>query len=208
LNNLLKEIAKNNIGYSLKIRVRADELDRELVSMMNDANVKIIQFGVENISQKILDNYKKNLSIKNIEKAFNLILNSNHLLANPLFMYNSVGETWGDFLANNQFIRDIGNNSKVITYISFTTPYPGTELFNGINSHGRLITKDLRFYNNKFPVFIPSEMLLNSLDDTLNRIVEEYKLTSKIVNVHHKTQSPISQVFFKHLNVKINGNRS
>jgi len=185
----------------MKVRVRADELDDELLAIMVDAGVEIIQFGVENISSDIRKSMYKNINNRQIDHAFNAILKRPKLFANPTYMLTYPGESWNDFETNAEFIKSAGANDSVITYVSFTTPYPGTKFYGEATNKGIILTKDLRFYTNKFPVYIPNTMLNVPVMEALNRLKQVYYDISYVVNKYNKTQFPISDDFFKAIDI-------
>ena len=119
-------IAAHNPGYRLKVRIRADELSDDLLKQMADSGVEVVQFGVESISLATRDLMHKHLGQKEIEGAFTAILKHPSLSANPLYMLAYPGENWDNLRNNIDFIVHAGTDRRVITYISFTTPYPGT----------------------------------------------------------------------------------
>ncbi|MGW1131889.1 B12-binding domain-containing radical SAM protein [Streptomyces griseoluteus] len=194
---LFSVISRVNPGYRLKVRARADELSAEMLSRMIDAGVEVVQFGVESIQLSTREYMHKRLEQQSIEKSFELILSTGELLANPLYMLAYPGETWDDLETNSNFIKSAGSDSRVITYISFTTPYPDTGFERSIRkSGGVVLTKNLKFYTNKFPVFIPASLLTMPLENALDRLVSEYNNISDHVNTSFPTQQRIPEEFF------------
>lgn len=201
-STLFEEIAHKNPGYRLKIRARADELSRDMISRMVDAGVEIVQFGVESIQISTRLSMHKRLEQKAIEDAFNLILSEPGLLANPLYMLAYPGETWSDCEVNASYIKTAGADKRVITYLSFTTPYPGTGFAKTLgSSNGVLLTRDLRYYTNKFPVFIPSTMLTDGPLPALNRLVACYNEITSSLNQSVRIHRPIPEEFFSDIRI-------
>jgi radical SAM superfamily enzyme YgiQ (UPF0313 family) len=63
--------------------------------------------------------------------------------------------------------------------INVLTPYPGTRVFDHMQSQGRLLTKDWRYYDHSCVVFRPSPMTpLQLLEGHQRTCMEFYKLSS------------------------------
>jgi anaerobic magnesium-protoporphyrin IX monomethyl ester cyclase len=194
---LFRLLAKRNPGVKFKVRSRADELDELLVDEMSAAGVEIVQFGVESISLSVRASMHKALDREAIDRAFELVLRTAALKANPLYMLGYIGETPDDLARNGCFIKEVGVDPRVITYVSFTTPYPDTG-FAGLcrKNNGCVVTHDLKYYTNKFPVFLPRTLCEDSNAAGLERLVATYDDIARAVNTSHHTQYPIAQGFF------------
>ena len=62
----------NNIRYKVAFRVNKNLVDREILSLAKKAGVRIIFYGVESGSPKMLKNMKKDITVEEIERAFRL----------------------------------------------------------------------------------------------------------------------------------------
>ncbi|MEU7923209.1 B12-binding domain-containing radical SAM protein [Micromonospora zamorensis] len=205
-SELFAELSRCNPGVRLKVRARADELSSELLRLMVDAGVEVVQFGVESIRLSTRTSMHKRLEQDAIERAFDLVLSNDGICANPLYMLAYPGEEWDDLDANCDFIARMGQDRRVITYISFTTPYPGTGFARSLGrSGGVLMTKDLKYYTNKFPVFIPGSMLDGGVEHALARLVATFDDVADCVNQSFPTQRRIPPEFFEELEVQTIG---
>ncbi|GAB3901171.1 radical SAM protein [Kibdelosporangium lantanae] len=200
---LFTELSNHNPGVRLKIRARADELTAEMIRIMVDAGVEVVQFGVESIQLSTRLSMHKRLEQESIQRAFDLVLSTDSLCANPLYMLAYPGETWEDLDANCAYIKERGADRRVITYISFTTPYPGTGFSRTIRRSGGgvVLTKDLKYYTNKFPVFIPASLLTMSVDQALNDLVARFNDVAECVNQSFPTQRRVPQEFFDEIKI-------
>lgn len=200
--DLFASMARHNPGYHLKVRARADELSGAMLDRMIDAGVEVVQFGVENIQLSTRTSMHKQLEQRAVEEAFDLVLSRPGILANPLYMLAYPGESWADCEANAAFIKRVGSDKRVLTYLSFTTPYPGTGFAKSIaKTGGVLLTKDLKYYTNKFPVFMPLSMLDDGIDAGIERLVACYDDIAATVNRSFSVQRPIPQEFFADIDV-------
>jgi radical SAM superfamily enzyme YgiQ (UPF0313 family) len=193
---LFRAVARANPGYRLKIRARADELSPLLLDTMVEAGVEVVQFGVESINLTTREFMHKQLGQQAICTAFEEILRRDGLVANPLYMLAYPGETWADLEANAAFIKAVGSNDRVISYLSFTTPYPGTGFDRSARTKGRVLTDELKFYTNKFPVFLPSSLLTEPAPEALQRLVAVYDDLASAINRYHPIHHPIPRAFF------------
>jgi anaerobic magnesium-protoporphyrin IX monomethyl ester cyclase len=196
-NDLFQAIARSNPGYRLKVRARADELSPAMISRMADAGVEVVQFGVESISQVTRERMHKRLDRHAIDRAFQLVLGASDMLANPLYMLAYPGETWAECEENVTFIKAMGADTRVLTYLSFTTPYPGTGFSKTLGpAKGMLLTSDLRYYTNKFPVYLPAS--LNSGDPiaSLQLLVNIYEDLCAFLNRYTAIHKPIPMQFY------------
>jgi hypothetical protein len=177
-----------------------------MMDQMVDAGVEVVQFGVENIQLSTRSSMHKRLEQRAIEEAFDLVLGRPGVLANPLYMLAYPGESWADCEANAAFIKAVGSDKRVLTYLSFTTPYPGTGFAKSIaKTGGVVLTKNLKYYTNKFPVFIPSSMLGDGIDAALQHLVDCYDDIAACVNRSFAVQRPIPQQFFADIDVTFVG---
>lgn len=200
--DLFAAISRQNPGYRLKVRARADELSKDMIARMVDAGVEVVQFGVESIRLTTRMSMHKRLEQAAIEDAFDLVLSVQGLAANPLYMFAYPGETWQDLAANADFIKKVGSDPRVITYLSFTTPYPGTGFARTLSkSGGVMLTKNLKYYTNKFPVFLPDSMLTGTVEESLERLVACYDDVADCVNQSFPTQRRIPREFFDDIEV-------
>jgi radical SAM superfamily enzyme YgiQ (UPF0313 family) len=203
---LFGDMARRNPGYRLKVRARADELSASMMDRMVDAGVEVVQFGVENIQLSTRSSMHKRLEQRAIEKAFDIVLGKPGVLANPLYMLAYPGESWADCEANAAFIKSAGSDKRVLTYLSFTTPYPGTGFAKSIAKvGGAVLTKKLKYYTNKFPVFIPASMFDDGVEAALKRLVDCYDDIATCVNRSFAVQRPIPRQFFADIDVTFVG---
>jgi radical SAM superfamily enzyme YgiQ (UPF0313 family) len=197
-SSLFDALARENPGYTLKVRARADELSPEMIARMVDAGVEVVQFGVESVSLSTRLSMHKRLDQKSVEGAFELLSRAPSLKANPLYMMAYPGETRADLAANTEFMKSMGSDSRTITYLSFTTPYPGTGFAEKlVPSKGHLLTRDRKYFTNKFPVFVPNSLIEEGVRETLDWLVSMYddvcRSLSEVWPIYH----PIPAEFFQ-----------
>lgn len=84
----------------------------------------MVMIGVESGDQKILDKYKKNISLKDVEKAIS-ICGKNHIYTMVYFILGLPGEDETSLQNTIKFIRNLPCD---FISISFAMPDIGTEL--------------------------------------------------------------------------------
>lgn len=136
------------IGWSCMLR--ADSIDKEILSEMRNAGCWQVCIGIESGSQKVLDSLKKCIKLEMIESAINL-LNKYKFNIIGFFMIGSPHETEHTIWETRRFIRKIRiDNIKV----NFFTPYPGISAYKEMRKFGDF-GEDWSKLNGAYPVFVP-----------------------------------------------------
>lgn len=127
---LCQAIIKEEIQVEWACLSRTDNLDEELLTWMKKAGCKRIYFGMESGSQRMLDIYKKNVNVEEAKVALQMCRTVGIETA-AFFMSGHPEEIEQDFQETLAFAKAANLN-----YASFNplTPYPGTGLFNELNS--------------------------------------------------------------------------
>lgn len=167
LKEFCHEVKKINITWRCLERVNS--ITNEKVRMMKAAGCRNIKIGVESGSQRILDRINKNITIKEIKNASN-ILKENGMEWSAFFMIGIPGETEDDIKKTQQLIKEISANSVTV---SIFTPYPGNQLI-------QIEKLDYKLYshhspNNNFTNEIPNDRFKQLVKDTLKLCNNNYK---------------------------------
>lgn len=107
-------------------------MTEELVREMRLAGCKDITFGVESGSQKILDYYRKGITVDDSIRAFELC-HKHGIRPSAYIMVGAPVETVEDLELTVKLLKRIKPYS---INLSVTTPAPGTELYNSTMSDG------------------------------------------------------------------------
>ena len=120
---------------------------------MTDAGCTFMALGIESGVQEIIDAYKKNITLEQVQKAIKIMNNSSIFHV----WYLIIGS--GDEYDQPKYIeKSIDFMKKVkfdILQISILTPFPGTGFYNKINSENRLLHKDWEKYDCTHCVYQP-----------------------------------------------------
>ena len=177
-------------GLQFKGKSRIDTIDEELLQVMSNAGLDTLQFGVENISQKALNSMRKGISGANIKRTLEMA--RSYCKINPIFLFGWIGETQDTLLENSRYIEEIGTKEKVIPYISFMTPHPGSHLFDDTGLE--ILTYDLNCYTHKLPVAVPKSFGRQGL----RMMVEQFNRLSSVTGTAH-LNPPIQEAYIQTL---------
>lgn len=140
-------VKKRKEGYEFNwcCQTRADTVDRKLLQKMHDAGCKLIHFGIESGSQRMIKIMNKGANLKRIEEGVKATM-SVGIEAACFFMFGLPTETKSERKETIEFAKKLNP-----TYASFhvAIPYTGTEFGNACS---------VRSYNGKkfFPLCDPS----------------------------------------------------
>ena len=119
-----------NIEIGVRNGIRADRVDKELLSLMKKAGCSRVCFAPESGSQKTLDNIiGKHLRLEEVEKAVREA-HSVGLYVTCFFVIGFPGETISDMHQTIDFARKLRKIGCDTVDINCATPYPGTSLYS------------------------------------------------------------------------------
>ncbi len=170
---LLSELAdllnKRNLRMPWSALSRIDTITEEKLKVAKTCGCWQIVYGIESGSQKILDLYKKGISIDQIKEAI-ILTKRQGFYTKGLFMWGNPLETDETIHQTQQLIYSLPLDD---ISIAFFTPFPGSDLWNDINSFGhfdnnwnKLTCYDL--------VFIPHGMSGTKLTDTQTKTLKKF----------------------------------
>lgn len=169
---------KKNFIWFAEGRVDMLSKNLHLISIMHDAGLYKLQIGVESGSQKILNNYRKGITLDQIEKVVdecskydNLIVHGNIILGNP-------GETIQIFEETLKFAKKLIDISKYKIDLSsgYLVPFVGTPIRNTPEEFGlEILFENFEFETIPFlnPICKPKDMSLDELYTLYNRFETE-----------------------------------
>lgn len=143
-------LIKNNYKVKWCCQTRADSVDFELLYKMKKAGCRLIHYGVETGSPRIMKLINKNITLEKIEQGINLTKKVGIQTA-CFFMFGLPSETREEMQQTIDFVKKLNP-----TYASFhiVIPYPGTKLHEMVKSN----------LNNLFPEAYIKEYSFNELN--------------------------------------------
>ncbi|MEA3492770.1 MAG: radical SAM protein [Candidatus Margulisiibacteriota bacterium] len=117
-------IIEKEYKFNWCCQTRADAIDRELLALMKSSGCKLIHFGIESGSQRVLDSTNKKISIQKIRLGIKLTKEAGIKTAG-FFMFGFPGETKQEMEQTIEFAKELD-----VDYASFhaVIPYPGTKI--------------------------------------------------------------------------------
>jgi radical SAM superfamily enzyme YgiQ (UPF0313 family) len=187
--NLLNRIIKSKnqgklTNITTKIKSRIDTIDDQLLSIMKDADIDMIQIGVETINIDRLSDLSKNLKEYNIEKKLESIL-MHGISLNPIFIFGYKGQSIENLKTDISFIKRICSKPNITTFLAFNTPHPGSHDWNNSSINGlNVLTGNLNYFNHKMLVSVPTS--LGKPSEAMNILKESYNETVEFIKMEHE----------------------
>jgi radical SAM superfamily enzyme YgiQ (UPF0313 family) len=150
--------------------------DKELLIMMKKAGCWRISFGLESGSQHILDFYRKNETLEQMERVISWTRKVG-IRSKGFFMM-------GNFLETEETLRKTINFAKKIKlddfHATFLTPLPGSEIYRIADEYGTF-DRDWRKMSMWYPVFIPKGLTREILEKFRKKAFLEFYLRPSII---------------------------
>jgi len=152
-------IKKSKINVKWECEVRANLCNYEILAIMKSAGCVKVNIGIESGNPEILKYIKKDITLKQINKAFSAIKKTG-LEVMAYFMIGFPVET----------VRQIKDSIKLMDRLqidhpcwSIVTPYPGTELYNEVLQSGLMpLQTDWSIFFHHSPLMVISKNINNS----------------------------------------------
>jgi anaerobic magnesium-protoporphyrin IX monomethyl ester cyclase len=138
IREICEEIIRRKLDIVWYARARVNTVDRDILSLMRKAGCKVISFGVESGSPKILERIKKRITIDQVRKTVKTCAELKYIVK-LFFIYSLPGETLEDIKATRDLMRELkfyGPNIHVLP--GFTFIYPGTAIESIAKEEGTL----------------------------------------------------------------------
>jgi len=174
-------------GYHKKVvwtcAARADQVDEELLRLMKEAGCKLVSYGIETGTQRLMDLIEKQETLEHIKVAVRSSKKSGLLVRGTLIL-GLPTESKEESQKTIEFAKEIGLD---FAKFSIATPYPGTVLFKLAQEQGLVDDKDWsRFssmagFTDYDPVFVPKGREPSELKDLQKQATREFYLRPKQV---------------------------
>jgi len=150
--------------------LRLDHIDAEIISGMGESGCRVVRFGIESGSQRVIDTIKKGISLSRLKKVITAF-KSKGIIPVCGFMIGHPTETPEDFKKTIKLAKHIIDLGGHVTF-SILTPYPGTYIYNNSEKLGlKILSRKWEEYTHLNPVIETEnfsrenlkEMLFNAL---------------------------------------------
>ena len=185
---LCDELQKLNITWSCQGRI--DQVDQDILMAMKEAGCIQVGYGVESVSQAILDNMNKKIKAENIIPVIKM---TKKVGIEPIiqYMYGYPGENDNTIAATVRFFKEIDH-----PFVGFsTTLIPGTRLYKeGIQK--RLIKDEEDYLLRLDSGYNVSGALVNMTDFSDEEFLRKKRLLMLKVTHNFYIKRPVEYVRF------------
>lgn len=177
-------------GLKWSCQGRIDRVDRETLEAMKDAGCEEIGYGVESVTQSILDRMNKRLKVEHVLPVIKM---TREIGIKPIiqYMFGYPGENDDTIDATVRFFKEIDHH-----FVGFsTTPIPGTELYRSCLEKG--IIRDEEDYLLRLDSgYNVSGMIINLTDFSDKDFVFKKRMLLLRIMHHHLKRKPLAYARF------------
>ncbi|MFH1379956.1 MAG: radical SAM protein [bacterium] len=172
-NELFDRFIKEKLNISWTAQVRADIVrDAEVLGKMFKAGCDRVFIGFESVDERVLKAYGKSQTRADIEKAIHKI-HAQGINIHGMFMFGEDNDTLESIDHTVDFA--ITNYIDTVQFMALT-PFPGTQIYEKINSEKRLLHTNWDYFNGMHVVHKPMK-------------ISPLELQEGLVNAHKKFYS-------------------
>ncbi len=130
-------LIEEDMGITWVASGRVNLVDHELLERMRAAGCRVILYGIESGSQKILDEMCKGVTVEQARQAV-LATWQAEILPIGYLMIGMFGETRQTVAETVRFCNETG----LVSGFSYATPFPGTDLYAKAEELGKIVEED------------------------------------------------------------------
>jgi radical SAM superfamily enzyme YgiQ (UPF0313 family) len=173
------EVLKRNIkiSWNCPSGIRIDTLSKPLLALMEESGCYSFGIGIESGSQKMLDLFRKNLTVKKIEEQ-TAMLRYTKIKATGFFLLGYPGETAEDIKETIRFAKKLPLYRA--QFNSFM-PLPGSEVYGALKEKGLLGDLEWRHFFVHDVTYISEELSRKKLGRLRRKAYLEFYLRPKIM---------------------------
>lgn len=170
------EIKKRGLSVPWSAMARADLMDEETLDALAASGFYAVKYGVESVSQAVLEGIKKNIDLK---KTRQMIYKTKErgIKVHLTFCLGLPGETKKTIQDMKSFVCELNPDS---CQFSYATPFPGTEYFRQVQERGELLSEKWSDYDGNAKCIVKTEELsacdLEEARKELERLFKDNKV--------------------------------
>ncbi len=167
---LCREIRKRNLGIPWAAMCRADAIDEEMLREMKDSGLIAVKYGIESVSQEIVNASGKRLDLKKAERAIELTRKLG-IRFHLTFTFGLPGETHETIKKTIEYAIEKDPDGL---QFSLATPFPGTVYHEQLKKAGNVVAGSWAEYDGSGKAVIRTDRL--STSDLERWHTEAYRL--------------------------------
>jgi len=176
--DLIKKSSLKGLQIRCSNGIRADKVDRDLLTLMKEVGFYRLGYGVECGNNRMLKVLKKGETIEQIEEAIKISCELDYVVE-LFFLLGSPTETWADIEDSFRLAQ------KYPVFAAFfynLIPFPNTELYHWIEKNAEFVIDPIEYLNRAShfvnqPAFVTPEL---SLADRKRAFEQGQKIERKI----------------------------
>lgn len=188
------EINRRNLKIKWGCDAHIRFIDKEIVEAIEKAGCFELSFGIESGVQKLLNNVRKGITLKQVEESIRLVKKHSSIKVGGLFILGLPGETYEDSKSTINFAKKLPLD---IAQFSILVPYPGSPLFeelreandldDGIDSDDNLNIDIWQRYSSyisftdKDPIWVTKALTHDKLKKLQKKAQREFYLRPKMI---------------------------
>ena len=201
--NLRTEFERRKLRIQWHCLGRVDQVDEPLLKCMKAAGLEAVAFGIESGSQRILDFYRKDITLHQVKMAFSLC-HKNNIMTHAYVMLGAPDETKQDLKKTAEFLKELRPYS---CRFFITTPIPGNFLYDYAKEKNMIKVKSYEEHDNAFNL-IQGRLSMKLEHLTIKDILKyskRMKISYLLGNIERcLTQWSVLVMAFKHLRSTLN----
>ena len=127
VQQICNEIIKRRLDIKWYARIRVDTVNRSILELMKEAGCRVVSYGIESGSPRILDVIRKNITLDQVRECTRLCSKLGFHVK-VFFMFNHPTEKIRDIEATILLMDEIRQWPNVSIKTAMTYIYPGTEI--------------------------------------------------------------------------------
>lgn len=149
---------------------RANTVNRQLLDCMARAGCKVIQYGVESGSEKILKSIRKGITLEQAARAVKWSVETG-IMPVCSFMVPHPEDTVETIKETKKFMEKLKAMGALVV-VSATTPFPGTYLYDHAQEIGvNIIAEDYDMYDMATPVITTKYLTLQQIEEAFDDLI-------------------------------------
>jgi len=179
---ICRSISDLNVQWFCESRVNT--VNKEILKEMAESGCRVIQYGVESGSQKILNSIRKGITVEQVRKAVKWSVEVG-IIPVCSFMVPHPEDTLETIEETRKFMEELKSLGALVV-ISLTTPFPGTYLYDHAKELGlKFILEDTDRYDMATPVFTTKNLTLEQIEKAFDDLIslcmtqESFQLLSR-----------------------------